>query len=307
MDDQTIEKLLRKAPAPKAPDELLERLQADIRLSHAATANRTQWGEPTSFWKRWMPAVSFAVILLTCVVAIAVQTNVIGDLTRQNGELRATAQTLEDLQKQNADLQQMRNDGGELERLRNDAAELAKLREELAALRTQLQDIDKLREENQRLQADIASRQAAAGLGDESVLKEQKDKATSQVCMNNLRQIGLAFRMWADDNKDVYPRDFASVTNYLGNWKVFQCPSDKARNIMSWAQVASGDVSYKIVSSGPEVPLASSDVLLVQCPFHGNFAFGDGSVRWCSPEVQAKFQTSNGVTRFPRLTPEAAK
>ena len=79
MDDQTIEKLLRKAPAPKAPDELLERLQADIRLSHAAPANRTQWTEPASFWKRWMPAVSFAVILLTCVVAIAVQTNVISD------------------------------------------------------------------------------------------------------------------------------------------------------------------------------------------------------------------------------------
>ena len=189
MDDQTIEKLLRKAPVPKAPDELLEQLQADIRLSHAAPASRTQWTEQASFWKRWMPAVSFAVILLTCVVAIAVQTNVISDLTRQNGELRAAAQTLEDSRKQNADAQQMRNDGDELERLRNDAAELAKLREELATLRTQLQDIDKLRAENQRLQADIAARQAAAGLGDESVLREQKEKAMSALCMNNLRQI----------------------------------------------------------------------------------------------------------------------
>lgn len=305
MNDQTIEKLLRKAPAPKAPDGLLEQLQADVGVTRnasttPASASRTQWSEPAPLWRRWMPALSFAVIFLTCLVAIAVQSNVIADLTRQNETLRASAQQLEGLRAENKDLQAVRNESDELERLKKDAADLAKLREEVARLNAQLQGVDKLRAENQQLQAAISARQAAAGLGDEDMLRAAKDKAQAVQCMNNLRQIGLAYRLWADDNNNVFPKDFISMTNELSTWKLLQCPSDQARKVTSWAQVKAGDVSYKIMSVGPDVSEQNPDVVLVQCPIHGSVCLADGSVQMVKPGSPQRFQTINGAMHLLR-------
>ena len=42
-------------------------------------------------------------------------------------------------------------------------------------------------------------------------LAKAKAKAIRINCVNNLKQVGLAFRMWGDDNNDVYPQ------GYLGN------------------------------------------------------------------------------------------
>lgn len=49
------------------------------------------------------------------------------------------------------------------------------------------------------------------------------DKRSPQIhCVNNLKQVGLAFRIWADDNGDIYPmryrtNDFDGPS--LGNGK----------------------------------------------------------------------------------------
>ncbi len=80
-------------------------------------------------------------------------------------------------------------------------------------------------------------------------LARAKTQATSIKCINNLKQIGLAIRMCADDNEGKYPIAdqnippdnampnllFPSnvpmihivISNYVGGaMKVFQCPSD---------------------------------------------------------------------------------
>jgi prepilin-type processing-associated H-X9-DG protein len=66
-------------------------------------------------------------------------------------------------------------------------------------------------------------------------------------CVNNLKQVGLAFRMWSDDNSDMYPmqvltnqtgaflfadatngfRYFEALSNELSTPKILVCPSDK--------------------------------------------------------------------------------
>ncbi len=304
MDEQRIEALLRKAPAPKTPDGLLRELLTDVRVPRGLvpSASRMEWTAPVPLWKRWLPALSFAVILLTCLVAIAVQTNVINDLTRQNNDLRASAQTLEDLRKENTDLQQVRNDGDELERLRKDAAELAKLRGEVAQMSAQLRDIEKLRADNQQLKADITARQAAAGMGDESVLNEAREKAKSQACMNNMKQIGLAFRIWADDNNGVFPTSFLSMTNELATSRVLQCPSDKnVKNVPNIIQaITGGDVSYKLMSAVSGLTQSDPSIVLVQCPIHGHICLADGSVQAGTPELQQKLKTINGAIHLMR-------
>jgi len=44
------------------------------------------------------------------------------------------------------------------------------------------------------------------------VLSQAKTRARSTQCLNNLRQWGLAFRQYADDNQDFLPRRGQGVT-----------------------------------------------------------------------------------------------
>src|SRR5271155_2666866 len=102
MNDEVIERLLGRGAILKAPPGLLENLIGDIQLPRAQ-ATRAEWSAPAPWFKRWLPAISFAVILLTCLVAIGVQTNMLSELTRQNDSLRAAAKPLEALRQENAE------------------------------------------------------------------------------------------------------------------------------------------------------------------------------------------------------------
>jgi prepilin-type N-terminal cleavage/methylation domain-containing protein len=79
-------------------------------------------------------------------------------------------------------------------------------------------------------------------------LARAKAKAHRIKCVSNLKQVGLAFRMWAEDNDGIFPfqvdpndggtqtlteawRHFAVISNELGSPKVLLCPSDSGRKI----------------------------------------------------------------------------
>jgi hypothetical protein len=52
-------------------------------------------------------------------------------------------------------------------------------------------------------------------------------------CMANLKQLGLAFAMYADDNHNQLPppsRWNQAVFKYCGTWKVYKCPSAGSGN-----------------------------------------------------------------------------
>jgi hypothetical protein len=54
-----------------------------------------------------------------------------------------------------------------------------------------------------------------------------QEKARQLSCMNNLRQIGLAIRMYRIDHDDKMPANLQALIDkkYLSNRKVFRCPS----------------------------------------------------------------------------------
>jgi prepilin-type N-terminal cleavage/methylation domain-containing protein len=77
-------------------------------------------------------------------------------------------------------------------------------------------------------------------------LAKAKAKAINTNCQNNEKQIGLAFRIWATDNKDKFPWNlsstnggssgspdwtdhFRSCSNELGSTRILTCPADKPR------------------------------------------------------------------------------
>src|SRR5437867_248918 len=142
MNDTEIEKLLRKAPQAKMPAGLLEKLEGDIRL---APRPRHPTVDSRLFWKRWLPVLSFGLLILGCLVAIGVQSNVLLDLRRQNDNLRAASQNLEQLRQENAEYQKLLAENQQLDQLRKDNAELERLRTEIAQLREQTEQLTQLR------------------------------------------------------------------------------------------------------------------------------------------------------------------
>src|SRR5258705_6914438 len=84
-------------------------------------------------------------------------------------------------------------------------------------------------------------------------------------CVSNLKQVGLAMRMWANDNDDKFPwqvscetngtlevaespevfRHFLAVSNELSSPKVLACSSDmKVSRESDWTKLNNGHLSY---------------------------------------------------------------
>ncbi|MEN9677744.1 MAG: hypothetical protein RIS76_3640 [Verrucomicrobiota bacterium] len=77
-------------------------------------------------------------------------------------------------------------------------------------------------------------------------LAKAKAKANQTVCLNNLRQMSLGFRIWSGDNRDKFPWDIARTnggsqgspdwtdhfrlcSNELASPRILVCPTDKPR------------------------------------------------------------------------------
>lgn len=83
-------------------------------------------------------------------------------------------------------------------------------------------------------------------------------------CVNNLKNIGLAFRVFAVDNADQFPMQlprkaggtredvasgsafphFQAMSNELASPKILVCPADNRSPADSWPKLANGKVSY---------------------------------------------------------------
>lgn len=54
-----------------------------------------------------------------------------------------------------------------------------------------------------------------------------REKARRAACLNNLKQIGLGFKLYAGDNKEAYPNTLTNLAIYVGSnsVQIFRCPS----------------------------------------------------------------------------------
>ena len=111
-------------------------------------------------------------------------------------------------------------------------------------------------------------------------LAKAKSRAQRISCVNNLKQIGLGFTMWADDHQNKYPSvvpvaeggsktlteawmHFATLSNEVATPKLLHCPSDPeketAREFSNQSfgllNLKNRAVSYAVgTSAGPEKP-----------------------------------------------------
>ena len=285
-DTPRLENLLRKAPRLKVPGGLREKLRADIVLRRASTNEplRQDW---RPLFRRWLPVLSFSAFFLACVVAIAVQSNLLSDLRRQNESLKAGSQNVEGLRQENLEYQKLRAENQQLEQLRKDNLELQKLRDEVAKLRGQLQEVPSLRAEYERLLAErkaVESRLPADAQREADPFDAAQKKAQRIACINNIKQIGLAARMWAVDHAHVLASDFPTLSYAMPSPKFLVCPGDTNRPIaLNWSQLDPGNVSYELISPGASEHDPS--VVYVRCRIHDNIGLADGSAQMIGPPL----------------------
>lgn len=306
MNEQEIETLLRRVPVPVAPSDLRSVLVAEIQLPRAAhpATGTAPTVDLAGWWRRWVPAVSFGLLFLGCLMVLGVQTLQVIDLRRQNEQLQIATARLEELRRENAELQQLRSAGQGNALTAADQNELLKLRVELAELRGLSAELTRLQTENQRLQAALQ----AGGRGvvpENDPFAKAKEKANATACISNLKQIGLAARMWAHDhNTDLLPLDWLAIKTRLPTPKLLTCPSDTGRKpAISWEQFDGSSVSYELPSAAP----AESQPYTVysRCRVHGSIGLTDGSAHMkIDPErlqqVGGNLMLRNNATRGTR-------
>jgi len=138
-------------------------------------------------------------------------------------------------------------------------------------------------------------------------LAAAKRKAQRINCISNLKQVGIAFRLWEGDNGDKYPMAvtttqngakekiyaggvgpsagynvnavFVGMSNELSTARFLVCPADSSkRPAATFGNLRTANVSY-LLRSGPNVEETHPEEVLARCPIHGNVLLCDGSVK----------------------------
>lgn len=294
-----IESLLRKAPTPKPAPNLAPALKSAIKLPSHANGADLELSVP--LWRRWFPALAYAVLILGCVVVLAVQNNQQRELLRQNEQLRqeiamaeeAAAERQQQLAKAQSaarEIEQLQRDAAEAERL---AVRLAELQAQIAALTAQAKDLE-------AQLAKVPERESVIAPYDffhdpQGAIQQAREQEGSPGCLLNLSTINWALRVWAAKNDRVFPPDLRSMSNELNTAFVLCCPRDSvSREIAEtlfrpdgrgWSEWPGNGGSYEMPGAGlDENSPDTGDAVLVRCRIHGHGIRGAGSVFRARPQ-----------------------
>ena len=211
------------------------------------------------------------------------------DQAAQLQQAQARASEADELRRLNEELQTQRTstpassaaDVRELARLRNEVSQLRKQAAEMATLRTQAAEAAQLRAQLATATFNLARAESnladAAKLSPEQ-MQQLKDEAQSVQCVSNMKQIGLAARIWSNDHKDIFPPDFITMKGELSTPKILFCPADTAVvRVTEWSELNPSTISYRFLNpNGSELEPTK---VLTSCPIHGHVGLSDGSVQ----------------------------
>ena len=279
MNENTIETILRHAPRVRPPAGLLEKLTHEIQLPEQDIAHQHDSSSASLHWiRRWLPALSFALWFLGCVIVFGIQASRMAELREQRRALES-ARTTASRQALAAGTSRTVAEG-ELERLKKDLIDVQRLRTELQQLRAEAQETADLRAQISQLRDELKSQTAPPPKAEEDFFAVATMRAERTRCVNSLKRLGLAARIWANESKtDIMP-DRATLKAALPTLvtngddrmhfqeEVLFCPSD-------------GVTSYEFVSPGATE--SRPEIIFSRCPIHNIYGLCDGSVQQINP------------------------
>ncbi|MBE7502079.1 MAG: DUF1559 domain-containing protein [Verrucomicrobiales bacterium] len=295
-EDQ-IESVLRQAPRPEPPASL--RPQIVQGIPQPRTDRQPAVPAHLPWWQRWWPTLAAGSLAAVCLVVLAVQ----------QVEIRQLTQEIEALRQQQNDTRP--DVPGSITPTRGNttppavvvpqadaAAELARLRTTARELAAELTGLQALKAQNEQLRSQVLA-QAGVDPAAAEALAAARAKAQRIACVNNLKQLGLAVRVWATDHNDIFPPDVLTMSNEIGSTKVLVCPADEGRQpAPDWASFTPANTSYEYLA-----PLGSDlepQRVMFLCSQHNNITLGDGSVQQLSPEHRANFVNRDGKLFYER-------
>ena len=168
----------------------------------------------------------------------------------------------------------------ELLRLRNEVSQLRKSVREASQWRAQAMAAEGFRQQLTVATQELAQTEEAfrnlAKLSPAD-LQQLKDEAHSVRCVNHMKQIALAARIWANDSNYVFPPDLVTMKDELYTPKILFCPGETGVTPVSeWEALNPSTITYRYLNAGGSD--REPEKVLLTCPFHGHTALSDGSV-----------------------------
>ena len=291
-DDQ-IERTLRRAPQFQAPPSLKNQLIAElptpaIDRSSTLPVGRGHSGfSPQRWLNQWWPALGAAALSLACGVLLAVQHFEIQELKKSLPKLSKPRQAI-------ASPTTVEPATENTEPVSAEQQEIARLGQEAAALSSQIKRLEDLHAQNIKLRAQLAASAAVAVTPQEQeAMAKAREQALARDCVNNLKQLALAARVWALDNEDHVPSNVLQMTNEMSTPKILFCPADTGHTVASdWASFSAANCSYEYLAPGASdgEPMR----VLFRCPVHGAVALIDGSVQMVGKDHPEWFEQRDG-------------
>jgi hypothetical protein len=273
LNPDDLEKHLRQTPRPQPPRGLKERLIMNARSN--ATDRVPQSSIPSSSWlRRWWPVLVPAGVSLACMAVLGVQQMQIRELQRSIDQL-SKALAAPAVERPKPSKPEHKTDAST-----SDAEEIQRLKQTAQQLSGEVSNLEKLQGENQKLRAQLAAPVPGLFTPEETeALAKAKERAEEIRCVNNLKQIGLAARIWSNDNKDIYPPDVISMSNELSTPMILVCPGDYGRSAAAnFSTFTMANCSYEFFLNPPSSAFDAQRVL-TRCPIHGTVGLCDGSVQ----------------------------
>ena len=279
---ENLEAMLRRAPVPRPPNDLKAKLLRDARRGDLRPATDLGsggraglWNSMEAGWRRWL------LLLVPTGIAAALATVAVVQRD-QIREIRAELQQSASKPSPAAASAPGAEAAGAVaaaSELPDERRDIVRLRELLARLEADAATLERLETENAQLKASMAA--ARASMAPEfRELEGTRERADSIRCVNNLKMMGIAVRVYATDNSDEFPPDMVSMKDFSLTPKNLVCPADTGRTpAESWESYSAANLSYEFLSPGPGKFEFEPTRVLFRCPIHGHIGMCDGSVQ----------------------------
>jgi hypothetical protein len=278
MNTTEIENILKNAPRPSVPPELKNQLQAGVSLPAPQRRSGLSRPTPGGWLRRWWPTLLPAAVALGSATVLTVQEVKIRTLEGAIAGLSQSASPSEGDSAGTAPIFPAVATSDDPAARQQE--EIARLKETVARLTAQIAELEQLNSENQQLRGQLAAQPDRLTAEETEAMDKAQERALSIACINNLKQFGLAVRVWSQDNNEAYPPDVLSMSNELSTAKILVCPADKGRQVAeSWAAFTAANCSYDYLTPSSTNAFAEPTRVLSRCPIHGNIGLCDGSVQ----------------------------